>query len=140
MAKRTKSSLRAYVKRRAKSCCEYCKAPQSHSPDPFSLEHIIPRTKGGEDKLSNLAFSCQGCNNHKHIHTEAPDPLTGKKVPLFHPRKDKWEQHFKWSKAFSHIVGTTSTGRATVRRLELNRKGLLNLRKALFLSGQHPPV
>ncbi len=45
---------------RAKGCCEYCKSEIRFSADPFSVEHIIPRSKGGTDELSNLAFSCQG--------------------------------------------------------------------------------
>lgn len=37
------------------------------------------------------------------------------------------------------IIGTTPIGRATVETLQLNREGCINLRKALFAFGKHPP-
>lgn len=40
---------------------------------PFSIEHIIPKSQGGETTLDNLAFSCQGCNNHKYNKIEGYD-------------------------------------------------------------------
>jgi hypothetical protein len=60
-------------------------------------------------------------------------------VPLFNPRIDNWATHFTWSNDFSKMEGTTPVGRATVETLELNRKGLVNLRMALALFGVHPP-
>lgn len=30
-----------------------------------SIEHIIPRNKGGSNELMNLAFACKGCNGMK---------------------------------------------------------------------------
>ena len=44
--------------------------------------------------LDNLALACQGCNNFKFIKTEAVDPLTRKHVALFHPRRERWSDHF----------------------------------------------
>ncbi|MDF5724675.1 MAG: HNH endonuclease signature motif containing protein [Rhizonema sp. PD37] len=49
---------------RAKGCCEYCYIQVKFATQSFSLEHILPRYKGGETSLENLALSCQGCNNH----------------------------------------------------------------------------
>jgi 5-methylcytosine-specific restriction endonuclease McrA len=57
------SSLKAEVAQRAKDCCEYCRSQAKFSPDPFSIEHIVPRSQGGETNSTNLALSCQGCNN-----------------------------------------------------------------------------
>jgi hypothetical protein len=37
------------------------------------------------------------------------------------------------------IVGKTPTGRVTVRLLKMNRSGLVNLRRILERSGDHPP-
>jgi hypothetical protein len=34
------------IARRAAGCCEYCQSQARFSPDPFSIEHIIPRSKG----------------------------------------------------------------------------------------------
>lgn len=106
----------------------------------FSLEHIVPVSEGGRDDSSNLALACQGCNNHKYTRTRGRDPATGKIAPLFHPRTEHWRDHFIWSHDFIRIIGLTPTGRATVEALQLNRQGLMNLRRVLYLAGEHPPL
>ena len=110
-----------------------------YSPDPFAVEHIVPRVAGGGNAPSNLALSCQGCNNLKFVSIEAVDPVTGVMVPLFHPRQQRWSQHFLWSQDTTVVVGRTPIGRATVERLRLNREGVVNLRRVLATIGQHPP-
>jgi len=99
----------------------------------------VPQSKGGDGSDENLAASCQGCNNHKYRNTEAPDPQTGDMVPLFHPRRQRWRDHFAWNLDSTRIVGITPIGRATVELLRLNRAGLVNLRKVLHGAGVHPP-
>jgi hypothetical protein len=140
MHKRRKFSIieRDFIEHRAKGCCEYCKILHDFIPDTFEIEHIIALIQGGTNELSNLAFSCSGCNNRKSSKIEAIDPESGEKVPLFHPRLDIWENHFNWKEDYSIVEGITSIGRATVEQLQLNRKGLINLRKALFAFGVHP--
>jgi len=84
---------------RAKGCCEYCLSQLDFSPTKFSIDHIVPKSRGGDDSRDNLALACQGCNNHKHTATTATDPVSGQVVALFHPRRDTWTQHFAWSDA-----------------------------------------
>jgi hypothetical protein len=48
--------------------------------------------------------------------------VSGEIVPLYHPRRDRWDTHFVWSDDFLLIVGLTPTGRATVATLFLNRE------------------
>ncbi|MBD1845687.1 HNH endonuclease [Cyanobacteria bacterium FACHB-63] len=105
----------------------------------FSVEHILPRAKGGLSELENLALSCQGCNNHKSTKIEGFDPVAKQTVSLFRPRVQQWRDHFAWNEDYTIVIGTTSTGRATVNELNLNRLGLINLRRVLFASGEHPP-
>ncbi len=38
------------------------------------------------------------------------------------------------------VLGLISIGRATVEKLQLNRAGLVNLRRILVEAGEHPPV
>jgi 5-methylcytosine-specific restriction endonuclease McrA len=45
-------------------------------PQPFSLEHLIPRSQGGHTSLDNLALACQGCTNHKYNKTKSGDPVS----------------------------------------------------------------
>ena len=127
------------ITQRARRCCEYCLSQADFSPDPFSIEHVIPTIKGGTNELENLALSCQGCNNRKYTYTEAIDPVTGNTVPLFHPRQHQWSDHFVWSEDFTRMIGTTPIGRATIKRLDLNRLGVVNLRELLALTDRHPP-
>lgn len=131
--------LKAEVAHRSGQCCEYCWSQSRFSPDPFSVEHILPRSKGGNNELGNLAFSCQGCNNRKYNHVVGRDPVNGNWVPLYHPRRQGWGDHFVWNEDYTLILGLTPTGRATVERLQLNREGVVNLRRALRLINEHPP-
>lgn len=124
---------------RAGGRCEYCRCPADFSSDPFSAEHILPRVAGGTHHPSNLAYSCLGCNNFKYTSTEAVDPTTGEAAPLYHPRRDQWHDHFAWSDDFTEMIGVTATGRATIERLQLNRRGVVNLRRVLVPAGKHPP-
>jgi hypothetical protein len=126
------------VTERASGCCEYCRSQLRFSMQSFAIEHLDPEQEGGED-LANLALSCQGCNNHKYTHTSGRDPVTGQTFPLFHPRQQRWSEHFAWSSDCTLVVGLTPTGRATVETLCLNREGLVNLRRVLFGAGEHPP-
>ena len=134
-----KASLKLIIRKRAKYCCEYCVAQEMFAPDPFSDEHIVPRAKDGTDDAENLALACQRCNNLKHTFTHSIDPATGDSAPLYNPRKDDWNTHFHWDETFSYIVGDTSTGRATIERLQLNRQSLINLRRVFTPLGLHPP-
>lgn len=58
---------------------------------------------------------------------------------LYNPRVVLWSNHFGWSEDFLEILGLTSSGRATVEILRLNREKLLHLRLGLFKLGEHPP-
>jgi hypothetical protein len=127
------------VAERADGRCEYCLSPAAFSPDSFAIEHVYPRAAGGLTHLSNLAYSCQGCNNSKYAHTMALDPTTGERVPLYHPRQHQWREHFTWSADSVEVVGRTPIGRATVAQLHLNRPGVRNLRRLLQQVGEHPP-
>jgi HNH endonuclease len=131
---------RRSIKARAQFCCEYCLSQEAYSPDPFSVDHIVPIAAGGQDLANNLALACQGCNNYKHVKTYALDPLTLKEVALFHPRRDDWHEHFTWTDDFAELIGLTPSSRATIAELRLNRENVVNLRRALAEIGKHPPT
>lgn len=128
------------VAQRARGLCEYCQSQARFSSDPFSIEHITPRSRGGTEALSNLALSCQGCNNRKYTSVDAFDPVSGERAPLYHPRQQRWRDHFAWNENYMLVLGLTPTGRATVEKLQLNRAGVVNLRRVLSTVGEHPPV
>jgi len=136
---RLTAAQRRAVFARAKGCCEYCLSQARFATQSFTVEHIIPRYVGGETALENLALSCFGCNSHKSTKTHALDPETKQEVPLFHPRRQIWSEHFTWSDNFTQITGKTAIGRATIEALKLNRPELVNLRRILHIVGEHPP-
>lgn len=137
---RVTSEQKKKVAERARHCCEYCRSQARFAIQAFSVEHIIPKSQGGKTTLENLALACQGCNNHKYNKTEGMDPINGQVVSLYHPRKHRWNEHFAWNDEFTLFIGLTPTGRATVESLQLNRDGLVNLRKVLYAMGEHPPA
>ncbi len=131
-------AIRAQVVTQAGGVCEYCRYPEEFNSGRFAVDHILPRVLGGADNLNNLALSCRNCNKRKQDATEAQDPLTEESVPLFHPRRDRWEDHFAWSDDFRHIIGLTPTGRATIARLQTNHSGVVRQREVLHQLGLHP--
>jgi len=137
--KRVTAKQRQIIAERAGGCCEYCLSQARFATQAFSVEHIKPCSRGGKTRLDNLALACAGCNGHKHTKIEALDPISREIVPLYHPRQHKWHDHFLWSDDFTTILGSTAIGRATVEALQLNREGLVNLRKVLYAMGEHPP-
>ncbi len=131
--------LRSRIRHRANGLCEYCICPAELTSAPFHCEHILPVSAGGATTLDNLAWACPSCNHQKHTKTHALDPQTDRQTPLFHPRRQRWNQHFQWSENLIYIVGRTPIGRATVEALNLNRQELINLRQLLIGAGEHPP-
>ena len=100
----------------------------------FRLEHIIARKHGGQETEDNLGWSCIFCNLYKGPSPASFDPDTGQLTQLFHPRRDKWEEHFCIQEA--RIVGLTAKGRVSVWLLEMNSNILTSLRTSLMKEGR----
>jgi hypothetical protein len=129
------SELRALVRRQACDACEYCRLPQAASPIVrFHVEHIIARQHGGATEPDNLALACGNCNFHKGPNIAGIDPEDGQLAPLFHPRRDRWADHFAWDGVI--IVGLTPIGRATVEVLAMNDWERVEVRDNLQAEGE----
>ena len=141
MPRRTLSvELDRQVRQMAQNRCGYCLSPQHLVMARLEIEHVIPLAKGGTDEAENLWLACPLCNGHKSDKIEGRDPETGHIVPLFHPGKQVWYEHFEWAEGGLHIVGKTSTGRATVIALHLSSDpDALIVRSYWVLAGWHPP-
>lgn len=64
MTSATKSKLRrALSGGRERIECHYCGRRMFWYS--MTLDHVIPRTAGGTDELSNLLLCCKRCNNKK---------------------------------------------------------------------------
>ncbi len=122
-------AARAFVRQRAANRCEYCRLHQDDSPlAALHIEHIRPRKHGGSDDESNLGLACIDCNLHKGPNLTGIDPLTGAVTGLFHPREQRWEDHFAFEGIY--ITGSTAVGRTTIQVLDMNSDDQLNLRAA----------
>jgi hypothetical protein len=127
------------VMERAYGRCEYCQSLADYATETFAVDHIIPLSRGGTNELDNLALACSSCKGRKYNKLESPDPVTGKLIPLWNPRQQRWEENFSWNEDYSQIIALPSVGRATLDALQLNRPGLVNMRRALYIIGKHPP-
>ena len=126
-----KGSIRESIRQRAGQRCEYCHMPESAAPAAsFHLEHAIAKQHGGGDTLANFCWSCHRCNLSKGPNLSGRDPLTGKIVRLFHPRRQSWKRHFEWSGAW--LVGRTACGRATIVVLAINHPQRVLLRQEMM--------
>jgi hypothetical protein len=123
------SATRKAVRRRAGSRCKYCGLAESTVEIPFHVEHVVAKQHGGGDALNNLALACDRCNLFKGPNLTSIDPESGAIEPLFHPRRDEWNEHF--SLHDSRIVGLTPKGRATVSLLQMNAPARVQLRRSI---------
>jgi hypothetical protein len=95
------------------------------------MEHVVPQQHGGGDDLDNLALSCDRCDAFKGPNLSAIDSDTAAVVALFNPRLQRWEEHFR--QVDFEILGSTPTGRATARLLNMNVPARVQLRELLQL-------
>ena len=121
--------LRAQVRDLDQGACSYCRSPEELSVTAFEIDHIVPLSAGGTSDLDNLCLACTACNRLKSSRQDAVDPTTGMVAPLFHARRQRWSDHFRWNQEQTEIVGLTPTGRATVYALHMNRPPLIRLRR-----------
>jgi hypothetical protein len=122
-----------FVAERAAFRCEYCHFPAAFSGFRFVCDHIIAKKHEGSDEPTNLAYSCPHCNRHKLDNIAGLDLPSTAPVRLFHPRRDRWAEHFTCDGAM--IVGLTSIGRVTVQVLKINEARRMAARQCLITDG-----
>jgi hypothetical protein len=74
--------VRAYVLEKYQHRCAYC----GRGGTVFEIDHVRPRSRGGSDRISNLALSCHDCNQKKGSKTATewghPEVEAQAKAPL----------------------------------------------------------
>lgn len=68
--------IRVRVLRRDGYTCYYCGA------EADTVDHLVPRAKGGTDDMDNLVAACRSCNYSKQDKSEAVF-LAGRSTALF---------------------------------------------------------
>lgn len=128
---------RQLVRERAGECCEYCRLPASAGTVTFHVDHIIPLKHGGPDETDNLCLACYKCNGHKGYEIAGFDPADGALTRLYHPREQRWEDHFSLQDNMQ-IAGCTPEGRTTVYVLQMNDPDRVENRLILAELGEYP--
>lgn len=63
--------------------CQYCSAPAEN------IDHVIPRSKGGEHCWENVVASCKSCNSKKEDRLLSETNFTLRKLPMA-PKGRTW--------------------------------------------------
>jgi hypothetical protein len=119
--------LEQLVLDRASGRCEYCRFPSELAEAPFQVDHITSQKHGGLTTAENLALACYYCNSYKGSDIAGIDPSSGRIVRLFHPRNDRWTEHFEWNGP--EVIGRTAIGRATIHVLWMNHPLAVEVRR-----------
>jgi hypothetical protein len=87
----------------------------------------------GTSAADNLSLACILCNSRKGSDLTSVDEKTGSIEPLFHPRRDRWTDHFQL--VAGCIEPRTATGRVTARLLHFNDHERVRERELLVAAG-----
>ncbi len=133
------AELRLLLAERDQRRCAYCLTTEENCGLRMHVDHIIPEAAGGPTTADNLCLVCFSCNVHKGARQTGTDPLTGETIPLFHPLRQRWQDHFAWDESHTQVVGLTPCGRATVIMLLVNNPTVVRARRRWVSAGWHPP-
>ena len=129
-------AVRTLVEARASGRCEYCLLDRTDAGFPHQIDHVISRKHGGTSQPDNLAFACYLCNLYKGSDIASIHAGSGELVRLFHPRQDRWAEHFR-------IVGPvieplTDIGAVTAHLLRFNISTRVIERRLLQTLDRYP--
>lgn len=128
---------RQLIKERAGNCCEYCRVAEEGRLSRLHVDHIIALKHGGTDHDNNLCQACYKCNGYKGSNVAGIDPLTDKASKLYHPRQQKWDDHFEIN-SDATISGLTAEGRVTILILRINDVERVRPRQMAMQLGDYP--
>ena len=113
--------------------------PHECDDRPFQIDHIISKKHQGPSVAANLALSCFRCNSLKGSDISGRNRNASKPIPLFDPRRHKWNRHFRWEGA--RLIGLTPIGRfSSITLLHINDTIRVELREELIEEGVFPPI
>jgi len=76
--------LREYLLQKWQRQCAYCHT----SGVPLQIEHLIPKSRGGSDRASNLVIACDSCNKRKATQTAEEFGYAHLQIQARQPLKD----------------------------------------------------
>lgn len=128
---------RTLIRTRAGDCREYCRLPESGGTITFEVDHIRPLKHNGSDDTENLCLACYKCNGYKGDNIAGYDPESDIMTPLYHPRQQRWEDHFTLE-TDCKLTGRTAEGRTTIEVFRINEESRIQQRQLLAQLGTYP--
>lgn len=96
--------IRFEIFKRDKFTCQYC---GKSAPDVvLHIDHIHPKSKGGEDTILNLVTSCFDCNLGKSDRTLADDSVMAKQkaqLDQLQARREQIDMMLEWHKGLADL-------------------------------------
>ena len=136
MSRYVSADVRRQVAARTGFLCEYCLIAEEDSFFGCEVEHIISLKHGGASEPDNLAYACVFCNRQKGSDVGSVSPQTGEFSRFYHPRTDRWADHFRLDG--DSITPLTVIGEVTARILQFNVGERLLERRLLRAAGRYP--
>ena len=93
--------------------CQYC----GRETRELTLDHVVPRYRGGEHSWTNVVSACIPCNHRKAGHTPAEASMRLLRAPAvppanpyhvflhYTPKMEEWSKFIPWSRKASHTPG-----------------------------------
>lgn len=100
---------RRNIFKRDRYTCQYCgKQP---APDQLTIDHVVPRSHGGESSWENCVLACVNCNHFKADRTPDQAGMKLRKVAIRPEWNPCYSQHSirmdSWSKFISEAYWNT---------------------------------
>ncbi|MDP3976679.1 MAG: RNA-guided endonuclease IscB [Pseudomonas sp.] len=121
--------VREYLLEKWGRCCAYCAAENT----PLQIEHIVARSNGGSDRVSNLTLACRSCNQRKGRQPveaflkEKPELLARIKAKAKAPLRDAAAVNATRNALFHALLHTglpVATGTGAQTKFNRSRLGL----------------
>lgn len=113
--RRVQQLSRKNILARDHNMCQYCDT--KFHPSELTLDHIIPRSKGGRDTWDNLVACCEPCNKRKADMSVEEAGMTLRRRPrpaTIHTSRtilrsmgaddEKWKKYLFYDQPESHLV------------------------------------
>lgn len=114
------------------------RTPGTSPPTSTKRTRILP-DKPARVEVGQIEWQsdCHFCNRNKGPNLAGIDKKTRDLSKLYHPRLDRWDDHFQWRGP--RLRGLTPTGRVTIQVMAINDPLAVALRRELIREGVFPP-
>jgi 5-methylcytosine-specific restriction endonuclease McrA len=93
---------RRNIFRRDRNTCQYCgKRPAA---DELSIDHVVPRSRGGTSTWENCVLACLGCNRRKADRTPREAGMRLRVMPVRPSWQPMYAPRVEWVTSWSKFV------------------------------------